>query len=863
MGNVFEGNPFPNLLRRLHKPRRLHKFLSSSSSGVPKTLLPCLDMGNICWQCGDIGISEALLYCSRCKSNPRHSYCLHELMFNYCLDELPEDLSAGISWLCEDCMIKFPNFTSQARFPECSPRLLLHCSGKTTIGPKDACQVIGAVNDHSVNPQDQHLITNVRIVSSVNLDNHVSYDTKKVTLSCRNGDEPGTVSPSSCTELSEDGIGEYGKENPERKSFMPLEKDESSKSIHPVHSQDTDIQFQAKRIPVTSVEAHDMQLIKQTSDFDTGGLGAGRSSPCSGPREDEIKDSEKGRLQRRGSTLLAKEYLDSFRPLVDGKRRRRGKRSRLILLSKLDNYHFLFDGKGTNSSFAVQSLPCTPVERFGREIIERPTSCTTYRIGAERSSIRYKEKKYKFGKYRKNISKERKSKLPAKDEFGNYYPYGQSTNVACTVKRVSITSVEPYNTHAMGRTLTGDVNTLTPLNSSVCFGRLIPGAKVHSTSEDECASASSSIEPSACFELKPVQAGHCKEKLLRRKYIKSGMKMVDSTHPLSDVQSISIETLDNQGIDASDAVRSSSIPPAMKDQMRMKRMIPPAKGESDNDLEINILFASDGQTEEVEISQYGKEKTDRRRSILNDNNEFSSLHTITDSQGSSKMFADKSLPGGTVVISDVKTWRTDMNDQINFSCPQAFRSLPIVPHVWRGTFSINKREFGPFRAHLSSRACEKARNLARKLPLVLYMQMLPRLVGWPNSFKASAPTDDSVALYFSPESDRAESSLDEVVDDIINNDLMLRFQFDEVELLIFSSSVLPQRSQILYGKYYAWGVFKRRSAQVCSSPAVSHALPDGVSRRNEAKGNVDMLLLKDHAEEINYLPFGSPSIRSK
>lgn len=106
--------------------------------------------------------------------------------------------------------------------------------------------------------------------------------------------------------------------------------------------------------------------------------------------------------------------------------------------------------------------------------------------------------------------------------------------------------------------------------------------------------------------------------------------------------------------------------------------------------------------------------------------------------------------------------------------------------------------------------------------------------------------------------ERAESSLDEVVDDIINNDLMLRFQFDAVELLVFSSCVLPQRSQFLHGKYYAWGVFKRRSAQICSSPTVSNSLPNGVARRNGVEGNVDMLLLKDRAEEINYLPFGTP-----
>lgn len=67
---------------------------------------------------------------------------------------------------------------------------------------------------------------------------------------------------------------------------------------------------------------------------------------------------------------------------------------------------------------------------------------------------------------------------------------------------------------------------------------------------------------------------------------------------------------------------------------------------------------------------------------------------------------------------------------------------------------MNKAEVGPLSGYLSSKACLKVCNLAIRLPLVLHMQKLPRLVGWPNSFKVSSPTDYNVALYFFAESGR-------------------------------------------------------------------------------------------------------------
>ncbi|KAM7514710.1 hypothetical protein LguiA_004293 [Lonicera macranthoides] len=53
----------------------------------------------ICLQCGDEGISSALVYCDKCLNCTIHKYCL---------DELPLLLNEPVHWVCEDCEDKMP-----------------------------------------------------------------------------------------------------------------------------------------------------------------------------------------------------------------------------------------------------------------------------------------------------------------------------------------------------------------------------------------------------------------------------------------------------------------------------------------------------------------------------------------------------------------------------------------------------------------------------------------------------------------------------------------------------------------------------------------------------------------------------------
>ncbi|KAH0470248.1 hypothetical protein IEQ34_001806 [Dendrobium chrysotoxum] len=890
---------------------------------------------NVCWQCGDVGLSEAFLYCIVCKSAGRHSYCL---------EEIPEDLTAEIDWLCEDCRSKSPNSVSKAKFPTpASLGILDHGSVRAQIGLNSPCQEIGSANDHLVSFQDQHTVSNVRIGSSVKQDNHISYDYERNTLSCAIGGASGTIISSAHFKQNDDDIEEFDNEKSKRERPMLSDKDALDDSQLLVEAQGTNIQFAVKRLLNNSVEESNLHLIGGSCE-----LGAGRSSVCFGLKEDETVESDKESSKRRELILPDKDELNSF--------------------------HHLIDGEGTNFSLASKGSPGASVEPSDSNvIIGRGARCTTHNFCSVGSSACCKQEDDKIEEYKKGKSESRGMILPT----NNFHRLidGQGSSISFIEKRLPGTSVERSDRHTIGRTLSNDGNELDAVRSSAYFtvkedeieeyrkgnskGRLIvpynyrldnfdpaidgQGTKFSFTVEhDVC----TSIEPSdktskrisscgtnaldavvsaTCSEFKEGQIEEQKEKPVIRMIV-PGMDQLDDIQPFTDGQDSSIKfattslsvtsirTSDKQtivstsscDIGALGVVRSSacfglkegeikaqSKKKRKRRRPRKRRLIPPVKGGRDNFQPVifsqgnNIpvvaerilgspIMASDKQIigrintsdtlgamkssvcfelKKGKIDGYGKEKSESRSLILPTEHELNSLHSVID-RGDTSNFAAKRLPDTSVKPSDrhAKKW-IDTKAQINIPCQLTSPSLSFISPVWRGCFNINKAELGPLRAHLSSRACLKVCNCARKLPLVLHMQKLPRLVAWPNSFKVSSPTVDSIALYFFPESDRAETVLDELVDDFINKDLMLRFEFDEVELLIFSSFMLPREHQMFSGKYYAWGVFKPRSAKICSLPADSHtAYQVGEAlkpmRRSEMEDH-DVGLFKDSAQEIN------------
>ncbi|KAL5776693.1 hypothetical protein ACOSP7_009619 [Xanthoceras sorbifolium] len=139
---------------------------------------------------------------------------------------------------------------------------------------------------------------------------------------------------------------------------------------------------------------------------------------------------------------------------------------------------------------------------------------------------------------------------------------------------------------------------------------------------------------------------------------------------------------------------------------------------------------------------------------------------------------------------------------------------PIVKPIWNGSLSISNENYGTVGlvAHLSSLACSKVVEEAKLLPWLLCLELLPRSDVWPRSFEKWGLSDDSIALFLFPNSEREEMVYDSLVEDMISQDLAMRTWVKSAELLVFTSKILPSQFWRIQAKFYLWGVFRGKQA---------------------------------------------------
>ncbi|XP_047155423.1 uncharacterized protein LOC124826606 isoform X1 [Vigna umbellata] len=170
------------------------------------------------------------------------------------------------------------------------------------------------------------------------------------------------------------------------------------------------------------------------------------------------------------------------------------------------------------------------------------------------------------------------------------------------------------------------------------------------------------------------------------------------------------------------------------------------------------------------------------------------------------------------------------------------RAHPLSDPVWTGQFILkNANNFGLV-AYASSAACSKVHLAVTQLPTLLDVEMSSRCGIWPKRFDTSPPNGDSIGLYFFPHyeryalsmeyilhtdwscnflckpcfvysltSIRDESIFDGVMNQVIEQEFALKAVINNIELLIFSSHLLPPSDRRICDKYYLWGVFKPKS----------------------------------------------------
>lgn len=156
--------------------------------------------------------------------------------------------------------------------------------------------------------------------------------------------------------------------------------------------------------------------------------------------------------------------------------------------------------------------------------------------------------------------------------------------------------------------------------------------------------------------------------------------------------------------------------------------------------------------------------------------------------------------------------------------------LPEHNFLWQGGFEVRNKAksfnyFDGIQAHASTRAVSKVLDAVKKFSPKLHLEEVPRCSSWPLQFQYSHPSDENIALYFfAKDHESYEKSYRLLLDHILKNDFALRGNFDGVELLVFPSNQLPEKSQRWNRLLYLWGVFRRRNSS-CSEPSTS-TFPD-------------------------------------
>ncbi|XP_011028191.1 PREDICTED: uncharacterized protein LOC105128293 isoform X2 [Populus euphratica] len=142
--------------------------------------------------------------------------------------------------------------------------------------------------------------------------------------------------------------------------------------------------------------------------------------------------------------------------------------------------------------------------------------------------------------------------------------------------------------------------------------------------------------------------------------------------------------------------------------------------------------------------------------------------------------------------------------------------VPQLECIWQGGFGIQRS--GVFisscdgiQAHASSCASPKVHEIVRKFPQKILVEQASCLVMWPTQPSETEAKEENIALYFfAKDLESYESNYKILMEYMTKNNLGLKANIDGLDLLIFSSKLLPKRSQRWNQMLFLWGVFRGR-----------------------------------------------------
>ncbi|KAI3937152.1 hypothetical protein MKW92_023047 [Papaver armeniacum] len=142
-------------------------------------------------------------------------------------------------------------------------------------------------------------------------------------------------------------------------------------------------------------------------------------------------------------------------------------------------------------------------------------------------------------------------------------------------------------------------------------------------------------------------------------------------------------------------------------------------------------------------------------------------------------------------------------------------SIPQYDYIWQGGFEVQKSErvvelFDGIQAHLSTGSSPKVPEVVSKFPYKLLLEEVPRSTAWPAQIQHQATEENIGVYFFAKDIESYERNYKRLLEIMIKEDLALKGNFNGIELLIFPSNQLHERSQRWNTLFYMWGVFKGR-----------------------------------------------------
>ncbi|XP_023637405.1 uncharacterized protein LOC17882505 [Capsella rubella] len=201
--------------------------------------------------------------------------------------------------------------------------------------------------------------------------------------------------------------------------------------------------------------------------------------------------------------------------------------------------------------------------------------------------------------------------------------------------------------------------------------------------------------------------------------------------------------------------------------------------------------------------------------------------------------------------------------------PVILRSSAIPDHesIWQGDLEVRKIRnqsamCSGMQAHLSTLASPRVAEVVNKFPEKFCLNEVPRLSTWPGQFQKLGTKEDHIALFFfAKDIESYERNYKPLVDNMIKNDLALKGNLDNVELLIFASNQLPSNCQRWNMLYFLWGVFRGKE-EVCSNPQKNTSLPTSnvLPRDRDPSELCQTSSPSNHLEKVSSLPESTSNI---